>query len=116
MIDLNSYLGPMVQTWGYIRYTLDECLRISLNVDDLALKFYNKMHTIYYVQVDWDIDGLKMKWQQLMKKFDCTKQKYNHNIIQSHNNVSWDWQYYAKYLSKFNMNMENIPYNIVSHA
>ena len=35
------------------------------------------MHVNYRMQVEIGIGGLKRKWQQLMKRFDCTKPKCN---------------------------------------
>lgn len=33
--------------------------KIPLNMDDLALKSYNKMHVGYHMQVEWDIRDQK---------------------------------------------------------
>jgi hypothetical protein len=41
-------------------------------------------------------------------KICCPKKKLPHNIIQIHNNVMWDWQYYVEYSTW------NILYNILS--
>jgi len=49
---------------------------IGPNVDQDAIKAYNKMHVGYRVQVEWGISGLKRKWRRLMKTFNSTKPKY----------------------------------------
>lgn len=47
-------------------------------VEDLAIKSYNNMHAGYRMQVGWGIGRLKkQKWQQLMKRYNCTKPKHN---------------------------------------
>ena len=40
--------------------------------------------------------------------------KEGHNIIQSHKNVTHDWQYYAEYLEPLRLNVGNITHNNVS--
>jgi hypothetical protein len=39
---------------------------------------HNKNNASLWVRVEWGIRGLKSKWRMLMKRFDSTKQKYNH--------------------------------------
>ena len=41
--------------------------------------------------------------------------KYTHNIIQTHNNVLWDWQYYAKYFHIQTKSREYYVYYCWSH-
>ena len=38
----------------------------------------------------------------------------NHNIIQIHNNVSWDLHYSIEYFFIFSLNMGNMLYNSVN--
>jgi hypothetical protein len=51
--------------------------KVPLAVDDIAFNVHNKMHVDYCVQVEMGICGLKIKRRRLMKRFDCTKPKYN---------------------------------------
>lgn len=51
------------------------------DMDHGAFMAYNKMHVGYCVRVEWGIDGLKRKFQRLMKRFDATKPKYDHWFI-----------------------------------
>jgi hypothetical protein len=39
---------------------------------------HNKNNASFQVKVEWGIRGLMSKWRRLMKRFDSTKQKYNH--------------------------------------
>lgn len=41
---------------------------------------YNKMHVSFRIAMEWDIGGLKRKWRRLMKRYDCTKEKYIHLV------------------------------------
>jgi hypothetical protein len=36
---------------------------IGLNVDQDAIRAYNKMHARYRVRMEWAINGLKRKWR-----------------------------------------------------
>jgi hypothetical protein len=67
----NGYLGEEM----FIMKRIRRC-DISLNVDQDAIKTYNKMHVGYRVRLEWAIGGLKRKWRWLMKRFDSTKPKY----------------------------------------
>jgi hypothetical protein len=49
----------------------------KLGFSDLGLN-HNKNNARFKVKVEWGIGGLKSKWRRLMKRFDSTKQKYNH--------------------------------------
>jgi len=66
-----GYLGEEM----FIMWRIGRC-EIGLNVDQNAIKAYNKMCVGYKMQVEWGICGLKRKWRQLMKRFDSTKPKY----------------------------------------
>ncbi|KAL3700924.1 hypothetical protein R1sor_018946 [Riccia sorocarpa] len=44
--------------------------------DQSVINQFNKMHAGFRVRVEWGIGGLKGKWRRLMKRFDCTKQKF----------------------------------------
>ena len=46
-----------------------------------------------YSPYGWDMGG----YMGLLNQTD--KQWEPHNIIQSHNNVLWDWKYYVEYSS-----------------
>jgi hypothetical protein len=49
----------------------------KLRFSDLGLN-HNKNNASCRVKVEWRIGGLKFKWRRLMKRFDSTKQNYNH--------------------------------------
>lgn len=51
-------------------------LEIRENADLSAVTAYNKMHSGFRIQVEWGIGGLKQKWRRLMKRYDCTRDKY----------------------------------------
>jgi hypothetical protein len=66
----HGYLGEKM----FIMKKIGRC-EIGLNVDQDAIRTYNKMHVKYIVRVKWEIGELKRKWRQLMKRFDSTKPK-----------------------------------------
>lgn len=41
-----------------------------------VINAYNKMHSRCNIVVEWGIRGLKRKWRCLMKRYDCTRDKY----------------------------------------
>ena len=43
-----------------------------------AVDAFNAVHGGIRVRVEWGIGGMKRKWRKLMKKFDCTIQKFPH--------------------------------------
>jgi hypothetical protein len=59
----------------FIMKRIGRC-EISPNVNQDAIRTYNKMHVGYKVRMEWGIGGLKRKWRRLMKRFDSTKPKY----------------------------------------
>jgi hypothetical protein len=48
-----------------------------LKLSDLEFD-HNKNNVGFTVKVEWVIGGLKSKWRRLRKRFNSTKQKYNH--------------------------------------
>jgi hypothetical protein len=76
----DEYLEYLLEGLGYVGEEMFIMRRIGKleigpNVDQDAIKTYNKMHVGYKVQVEWGIGELKRKWIQLMKRFDYTKPK-----------------------------------------
>jgi hypothetical protein len=72
-------------------------LTLSTNVD--AIKAYNEMHASYKVKVECSIGGFKHKLKRLMKIFDCTKPKSNHQLqtyvllIKFMHKCQWDFTF-----------------------
>jgi hypothetical protein len=49
------------------------------NVNQDAVRAYNKMHARFKVQMEWGIGGVKKKWKHFMKRFP-TKEAYGLHI------------------------------------
>ncbi len=71
----------MLQEWTNV-YNMYKITRheLALDVNQIAIKDYNKMHFHYWIRITnvQLIIGLKHKWRWLMKIFDSTKLNYNH--------------------------------------
>jgi hypothetical protein len=59
----------------FIMRRIGRC-EIDPNVDQDAIKTYNKMYVGYRVRVEWGIGGLKRRWRWFMKRINSTKPKY----------------------------------------
>jgi hypothetical protein len=78
LLGYPSYMGERM----FIMWLIGQH-ELFLNTHLVTMKAYNKMHVGYRVKPKWGIEGLKSKWQRLMKRFDYAKPKFSHLFTES---------------------------------
>ena len=79
--DATQYFGYVLGDSGYVGTEMFIMHRIQgqemgLNIEQLVVDAWNKMHAAYRIQVEWGIGGLKQKWRRLMKRFDNRRPRF----------------------------------------